>query len=104
MHMAMTSRDGVEIDIPAVRNIAKKFSTISETLTNVNKVLQALITTLKTTAFVGMVGGLPLAHYIEQVKPNINTMAKNCAELNKHLGAPVDDYERGDAQGATRFF
>lgn len=102
--MAMTSRDGVEMDIPAVRNMAKKFDTISDTLTNVSKVMQTLITTLKTTAFVGMVGGLALAHYIESVKPTIDTMAKNCAELNKDLVASVDAYERGDAQGATRFF
>ena len=59
--MAMTSRDGVEMDIPAVRNIAKKFDKMSDVLTNVSKTLQTLITTLKTTAFVGMVGGYIVA-------------------------------------------
>jgi hypothetical protein len=102
--MAMSSRDGVDMDVPAVRNVAKRFDTISDVLTNVSKVMQTLITTLKTTAFVGMVGGLALAHYMEQMKPTIDNMAKNCAELSKDLGTSVDAFERGDAQGATRFF
>jgi hypothetical protein len=100
----MNSRDGVYMDVPAVRNIAKRFGTISDVLKNVSKVLQALITTLKTTAFVGMVGGLALAQYMETIKPFIDNMAKQCAELSKDVSASVDAYERGDAQGATRFY
>ncbi|MEZ4726296.1 MAG: hypothetical protein R3E79_04085 [Caldilineaceae bacterium] len=100
----MNSREGVYMDIPAVRNMAKSFGTISDVLNNVSRVLQALITTLKTTAFVGLVGGLALAHYMELIKPQIDNLAKKCAEINKDLGASVDAYERGDAQGATRFY
>ncbi|HRW06766.1 MAG: hypothetical protein KDE53_23570 [Caldilineaceae bacterium] len=100
----MNSRDGVYMDIPAVRNISKRFNTISEVLKNVSRVLQALITTLKTTAFVGMVGGLALAHYMETIKPFIDNMSKKCAELSKDLSSSIDAYERGDAQGATRFY
>ena len=77
------------MDVPAVRNIAKKFNTISDTLTYVSKVMQTLITTLKTTAFVGMVGGLDRGIILSQVKPTIDTMAKNCAELNKDLKLPL---------------
>jgi hypothetical protein len=102
--MALTSRDGVDMDVPAVRNISKNFGNISNVLKNVSKVLQTLITTLRTTAFVGNVGGLALAQYMEQIKPTIDTMAENCAELSKDLSASVDAFERGDAQGATRFF
>jgi hypothetical protein len=40
----------VFMDIPAVQNIAKNFSTISEVLNAVNKALEALSTVLKTTA------------------------------------------------------
>jgi hypothetical protein len=100
----MNSRDGVYMDIPAVRNISKRFGTVSDVLKNVSKVLQALITTLKTTAFVGLVGGLALAHYMEMLKPFIDQMAQKCAELSKDVSASVDAYERGDAQGATRFY
>jgi len=100
----MNSREGVYMEIPAVRTMAKTFGTISEVLNNVSRVLQALITTLKTTAFVGLVGGLALAHYMEMIKPQIDNLAKKCAEINKDLGASVDAYERGDAQGATRFY
>lgn len=100
----MNSREGVYMDIPAVRGMAKSFGTISEVLNNVSRVLQALITTLKTTAFIGMVGGLALAHFMEMIKPQIDNLAKKCAEINKDLGSSVDAYERGDSQGATRFY
>jgi len=41
---------------------------------------------------------------INQIKPFIDEMAKKTAEISKDLGASVNAYERGDAQGATRFY
>lgn len=92
------------MDIPAVRGMSKRFSTISDVLKNVSKTLQALLTVLKTTAFIGMVGGYAVIQYIEMIKPVIDEMAKKTAEMSKDLSFSVDAYERGDAQGATRFY
>jgi hypothetical protein len=94
----------VYMDVPAVRNMAKNFGTISEVLTTVAKVLEALVLILKTTAFIGLVGGYAVAQFIDTIKPHIEEMARKCAELNKDLGASVDAFERGDALGATRFY
>lgn len=94
----------VYMDVPAVRDMAKAFGTISEVLQTVVKVLEALIMTLKTTAFIGLVGGAAVAHFLEMIKPHIEDLAEKCAELNKDLDASVDAYERGDALGATRFY
>lgn len=94
----------VYMDVPAVRNIAKAFGTISEVLETVSKVLEALILTLKTTAFIGLVGGYAVAHFMEMIKPHIDDLAEKCAELNTDLDASVDSYERGDALGATKFY
>jgi hypothetical protein len=102
--MDMNSREGVYMDIPAVRNVSKTFGRIGAVLRTVSKVLKALITTLKTTAFVGMVGGLALAQYLQTIKPQIDELAKKCTELSKDLTASIDAFERGDAQGATPFY
>lgn len=100
----MNSQQGVFMDTDAVRGIAKNFDTISDVLKVVVKTLEALAMILKMTAFVGMVGGFAVAHYIDTIKPHIEQVAEKCAELCKDLGASVDAYERGDEQGATRFY
>jgi hypothetical protein len=94
----------VYMDVPAVRNMAKNFGTIGEVLTTVAKVLEALVLILKTTAFIGLVGGYAVIQFIETIKPHIEEMAKKCEELNTDLAASVDAFERGDALGATRFY
>jgi hypothetical protein len=93
----------VYMDIPEVRNIAKKFDEISEVLNAVAKVLEGLLMVLRSTAFIGLVGGYALMMFIEMVKPHIEEMAEKCAELFRDVNASVDAYERGDALGATRF-
>lgn len=93
----------VYMEVPAVRGMAKKFGDIGQVLSNVNKVLEALSTTLKAVAFIGFVGTAVVAQYIDTIKPYIKQMADKCVELGKDLTASVDAYERGDATGATRF-
>ena len=94
----------VYMDVPAVRQMAKNFNAISEVLSTVNKVLEAMLMILKTTAFIGLVGGTAVAGYIEMIKPYVERWVQQTAELSKDLNTSVDAYERGDAQGATRFY
>jgi hypothetical protein len=94
----------VYMDVPAVRGMAKSFGTIGDVLRNVAKVLEALTTILKTTAFIGLVGGYAVAQFIDTIRPHIEDMAEKCTELDKDLSASVDAYEQGDALGATRFY
>lgn len=95
--------DGVFMNVPAVRKMSRNFSAISRVLKNVSKTLQILMNVLKGTAFVGLVGGLAVERYISMIKPQIDRLAKDCAEVGKDLTAAADAYERGDAQGALRF-
>ncbi len=94
----------VYMDVPEVRNIAKKFDEISDVLNAVAKVLEGLLMVLRSTAFIGLVGGYALMMFIEMVKPHIEQMAEKCAELFRDVNASVDAYERGDQQGATKFY
>lgn len=98
-----TSATQVYMNLPAVRKMAKTFGNLGQVLTNVAKVLQTLSTLLKTTAFIGMVGGYAVAQVIDQYRPQIKQMADKCEELNKDLVAAAAAYERGDQEGATRF-
>lgn len=96
--------DEVYMDIPAVHQMAKNFGNIGEVLDTVNQTLEILVNTLKATAFIGLVGGGAVIAFIEMIKPHIKRMADKCKELNRDLEASVRAYERGDAQGATRFY
>lgn len=101
-----TGGAGTEVfmDVPSIRGMASSFGTIGDVLRNVAKVLEALSNVLKATAFIGLVGGYAVAQFIDMIKPHIEDMAEKCTELNKDLSASVDAYERGDQQGATRFY
>lgn len=92
------------MDIPAVRQMAKNFGQIGEVLQAVNAALEALLTILKTTAFIGLVGGFALIQFIQTIKPYVKRMADKCQELCQDLEASVTAYERGDMRGATRFY
>jgi hypothetical protein len=96
--------DEVYMDIPAVRDMAKTFGQIGEVLEAVDKVLKGLIEILNVTAFIGLVGGLALKMFLEMIEPQIKKMAEKCKELMRDVNASVNAYERGDRQGATRFY
>jgi hypothetical protein len=93
----------VYMDIPAVRDMSKKFDVISDVLRTIAKTLEVLANILKTTAFIGLVGGYALAMVIDRIRPQIEQMGEKCEELSQDISASVDAYERGDAQGAARF-
>jgi uncharacterized phage infection (PIP) family protein YhgE len=100
----MNSQQGVYMDTDAVRGMAKNFGTIGDVMQAVNKAMQTLSNILKTTAFIGLVGGYAVAQYIDQIRPQIEDIAEKCEEYNKDLDASVKAYENGDEQGATRFY
>lgn len=94
----------VYMNVPDVRAIAKTFNTLHEVLQGVLKALEAIVTLLKGAAFMGLVGAGAIAYFVETLKPPIQEMAQKFQELNKDLNQSVDAYERGDQQGATRFY
>jgi division protein CdvB (Snf7/Vps24/ESCRT-III family) len=98
------AQNTVYMNIPDVQNIAKTFATLNQILNAVSQALQVLIDTLKATAFIGLVGGLAEAHFLEIMKKQLDQMAAKFDELSKDVKAAVDAYERGDEQGATKFY
>lgn len=94
----------VEMKPDAVRGFARQFDTFSDVLKSVAKVLEGLLMLLRTTAFIGLVGGFAVMHFIEMIKPQIEQLAEKCSEMSRDLMASAAAYERGDAQGATKFY
>ena len=94
----------VFMDVPKVMEMGRKFENIGQTVKDVSNALQAIITVLKATAFVGLFGNFFFAQYLESLKPRIDKLAEQCIEIGGDLGASANAYQRGDAQGSTRFF
>lgn len=94
----------VEMKPEAVRKFASDFENYSETLKSVAKVLEGLLNLLRSTAFIGLVGGFAVMMFIEQIKPQIEQLAEKCSEMSRDLNTSAAAFERGDAQGATKFY
>ena len=93
----------VFMDVPAVQGLGNKFGDISEVLTQVSNAMEALMTVLKITAFIGFFGGKVIEMFLEQLKPIIDKLAEQCGEMATDLAASAQAYQNGDAQGGTRF-
>ena len=61
----------VYMDVPQVQKIADSFGKFGDTLKKVAKGLEAAIIILKASAFVGLVGNLAVASYLERIKPRV---------------------------------
>jgi uncharacterized membrane protein YgaE (UPF0421/DUF939 family) len=100
----MAAQDEVYMDIPAVEGIARTFAQVSEVLKGVVTALDVLINILYSTAFVGAVGGAVLAQFMEVMKRQLDQMAEKTEEISTDVSAAVEAYQRGDEQGATKFY
>lgn len=93
----------VYMDVPAVQNMGRQFENIGNILEGVSAALEALMTVLKMTAFIGLVGGFAVERYLAQLKPVIDRLAEQCIEIGGDLAASARAYQNGDAMGSTRF-
>ncbi|MEW5987097.1 MAG: type VII secretion target [Chloroflexota bacterium] len=96
--------NGIFMDLEAVRGMAKNFGVVGNVLKGVSMALEAAMLVLKTTAFIGLVGGFAVERYIASIKPQIDRLAEMCEELNGDLDKSAAAYENGDQVGSTRFY
>lgn len=98
--MAVTE---VFMDTSRLGTISNNFSTFGENLQRISNALEATITILEVTAFIGLVGGKAVQMFLEEVQPIVQKAAEKCLELSEDLGASISAYENGDRVGSTRF-
>jgi|JI102314DRNA_FD_contig_31_419188_length_1077_multi_2_in_0_out_0_1 ABC-type uncharacterized transport system permease subunit len=82
-----------------VRAIGQTLETISGILKAVSTVLEVQMTILKTTAFIGLVGGLVVERYLAMIKPKIDNLAKMTAELSQDAILSAADWEKAQRSG-----
>lgn len=95
--------DEIFMDIAAVKDMGKRFGEIGGILQQVSQGIQAAVTVLKTSAFVGLFGNFALASYLENLKPTVDNFATGCAEMAEDLLKSAEAYERGDELGKAKF-
>lgn len=93
----------VYMDVPQVQKMAESFGNFGEILQAVSKILEATITVLRITAFVGLVGGIAVERYLSQIKPRVDQMAQKMLELKNDLQGAINHYQTGDESGSARF-
>ena len=93
----------VYMDIPQVQKMAESFGNFGEILQGVSKVLEMTIMVLRTTAFVGLVGGLAVERYLSIIKPRVDNRGKKMIELRGDLQGAINHYQTGDESGSRRF-
>lgn len=93
----------VYMDIPAVQKLASQFGNFGQTLKRIAKGLETAIIVLKATAFVGMIGNLAVASYLERIKPRVEKLAEDMIELQHDVNAAINHYQTGDLSGSARF-
>jgi hypothetical protein len=93
----------VSMDFDAVARMADGFQTAADTLHGVDRALETAIGVLKASAFLGMVGNLALANYLEGIQPNVARLAATCEEMNQDLTGAIAALRDGDYSGSQRF-
>jgi len=93
----------VYMDVPAVQQMADSFGRFGQTLKQVAKGLETAIMILKATAFVGMIGNLAVASFLERIKPNVEKMAAKMEEIQGDVKGAILHYTTGDTTGSSHF-
>ncbi len=82
-----------------VRAMGNTLQSISGVLKTVSTILEVQMTILKTTAFIGLVGGLAVERYLSIIKPRVDQLAKMTAELSQDAILSAADWEKAQRSG-----
>jgi len=93
----------VYMDIPQVQKMAQTFGSFGDILHGVSQALQAAITILQVTAFIGLVGGTAVEAYLNMIKPRVDQLSNKMHELQGDITGAISNYETGDQSGSARF-
>ena len=83
--------------------MAEGFGKFGQSLKEIARGLESAIIILKVTAFVGMVGNLAVASFLERIKPRVEKMAEKMIELQRDLKGAIAHYTTGDVSGSDHF-
>lgn len=93
----------VYMDIPAVQKMAADFGRFADVLKTVSKTLDAALMILRATAFMGLVGGAVVEHFIQRIKPTVDRLATKMTELQGDINGAIISFRDGDNTGSSKF-
>ncbi|GAB5494580.1 MAG: hypothetical protein Phog2KO_47950 [Phototrophicaceae bacterium] len=96
--------NSVYMDTERVGELAERFRNFAEILNGIDTVLEIAVNTLRTTAFIGLVGGIAVERYLADIRPKIQHLAEYCEEMGADLDRAVQHFINGDEIGVSRFF
>lgn len=82
-----------------VRKMAQAFKQFAQILNKVNQVLDVQMMLLKSSYFIGMVGGAAVERYLSVIQPQIQQLAKKCEEISADVEKSVAAWEAAQQAG-----
>jgi hypothetical protein len=99
----MASGNIGKMDYERVNDIASGFDDAGNVLKVVDTALQALLVILRTTAFIGLVGGIAVERYIANIQPHIKNLAALCEEYGQKLRQAISNHQAAVAASKPTF-
>jgi len=87
------------MNVPQVRNIAKGCEAAGSVLKVVAAMLEVQMMILRTTAFVGLVGGLAVERYLAHIQPKIAKAADQLIHLGEFAMKEANQVEKASQTG-----
>ncbi len=93
----------VRMDYHVVQQLANSFRDSADTLRSIDQALEIAVALLKSSVFLGLVGNMGMAAYLENIQPHIRRLAAICDELHSDLLGAIASIRDGDYTGSQRF-
>jgi hypothetical protein len=94
----------VQMDYGVIGKASKDFSTASQALTAIGKVLEIAIGILRATAFFSLGTSAALAQYLDNIKQKVEKLAGICENtFAQPLLVAISDHQKGDVKGKSYF-
>jgi hypothetical protein len=92
-----------KMDYEQVEKVSQGFSDASDFLKAVDTALEALLIVLRTTAFIGMVGGAAVERYISNIKPHVEKLAAKSEEFAADLKQAIANHQQAESETRPDF-
>lgn len=92
-----------KMDYERVESIAKGFEEAGNILKTIDTALQALLMILRTTAFIGLVGGIAVERYISGIQPIVKELSQYCLDDSQDLRQAIANHQAAVAATAPEF-
>lgn len=87
------------IEPERVRAMAARFDVMATVLRGINGILEIQMMLLKTTCFIGLVGGGIAEQYINRTKPHIEELITQFTEIAGDLRVTAEQHDTASDQG-----